>query len=221
MSYYKNFRIVIGTPLWRLYLRWVYKQGLSDFKKFNYNPNFSQDNFTCLLCGVGNEVTADEFIKFVLEKNKQAKIWIIDLGKEQIEAVKNLVQGKYSDANISVKKINALDLKTIIKPHTIDWIETDGLFEFFDKDSLKQLLIVWKGLIAKNGFITTRACSTENFWDRLLDQIKVWGGKNWLNVEVYSHTRKCLYDIFHSLEFKFTERSTALSIYKRYSILNS
>ncbi|MFA6570048.1 MAG: hypothetical protein WCT77_02300, partial [Bacteroidota bacterium] len=58
MSYYKNFRIIIGTPLWRLYLRWRYKKSIEDFYKLGFQPNFSNKSFTTLLCGVGNETTA-------------------------------------------------------------------------------------------------------------------------------------------------------------------
>lgn len=219
MSYYENFRIVIGTPLWRVYLRWVYAESIEDFKKLKFNPDFNKEDFSCLLCGVGNEVTADEFIKFTLQKNKEAKIWIIDLGDEQTEAVRKLVEQKYQAANMNIKKINALDLGKLIKEYSIDWIETDGLFEFFDNESLGKLLQVWNKLLTKNGFITTRACSTKGLIDKFMDNIKVWGGRVWLNVTTYSHTRKTLHKLFTKNRFKFVEGSTPLSIYKRYSLI--
>ncbi len=220
MSYYKNFKIVIGTPLWRLYLRWVYNQSIKDFKKLNFTPIFNKEGFNCLLCGVGNEMTADEFIRFVLARNNQPKIWIIDLGSEQIEAVRALVDKKYPDQEIVVKKINALDLETLIKPGSLDWIETDGVFEYFDNDALKKLLMVWKRLLSKEGFITTRACSTNGLIDRFLDQIKIWGGRVWLSVIAYSRSRHKLHQLFKEAGFKFTEGPTPLTIFKRYSLIN-
>lgn len=219
MSYYKNFRIIIGTPLWRDYLRWVYKTSIDDFNKLKFTPDFNKKGFTCLLCGVGNEVTADEFLRFILEKNSQAKIWIIDLGGEQIEAVKSLVEQKYPGQNITIKKINALELDKIIKPGSIDWIETDGLFEFFNNDALEKLLKVWTKLLAKNGFVTTRACSSKDFIDRLMEDLKVWGGKKWLGVTAYAHTRKQMHDLFKKAGFKFVEGSTPLKHFKRYSLI--
>ncbi len=192
MSYYKNFRIVIGTPLWRIFLRWVYAKSIDDFKKLKFSPNFQKRDFSCLLCGVGNEVTADEFIKFVLQRNKQVKIYIIDLGDEQIEAVKQLVGQKYQGIDITVKKINALDLETMIKSKSINWIETDGLFEFFEYDSLEKLLKIWRSILKEDGFVTTRANSNKRMVDRWIDNIKVWGGRVWLDVTMYSHTRERL-----------------------------
>lgn len=220
MSYYKNFKIVIGTPLWRIYLRWVYSQSIEDFKKLEFSPNFEKKDFSCLLCGVGNEVTADEFISFVLAKNDQAKIWIIDLGSEQIDAVSKLVSKKYPKKDINIKQINALSLDSLIKQGSLDWIETDGVFEYFDNNSLEKLLEVWKKLLSESGFITTRACSVKGPIDYLLDQIKIWGGKAWLNVVSFSHKREYLHRLFKNVGFKFVEGSTPLYHFKRYSLIN-
>ncbi len=219
MRYYKNFRIVIGTPLWRFFLRWVYAKSIDDFKKLKFTPNFQKKDFICLLCGVGNEVTADEFIKFVLQRNNQAKIYIIDLGDEQIAAVRDLVKQKYQNVDITVKRLNALDLETMLSAKSINWIETDGLFEFFDYDSLERLLKVWGKILKEDGFITTRANSTKGIVDRGIDNIKVWGGRVWLNITTYSHTREKLHNLFKSTGFKFTQGSTPLLTYKRYSLI--
>lgn len=105
MSYYRNFNIILGNPLWRRYLRWAYKTCISDLEKLHCEPDFSKKDFTVLLCGVGNENTADEFIKFVTARNQKAKIIIIDIADEQINAVKELVKTKYSSLNIIVKQI--------------------------------------------------------------------------------------------------------------------
>jgi len=218
MSYYRKFRIVIGTPLWRLYLRWAYKKCVCDVKKLDFYPDFIKKDFTCLLCGVGNETTADEFIKFVTERNPSPKIIIIDIGDEQIAAVKKLIAKKYLNLNIKVKKINALRLKTFIKKNTIDWIETDGFFEYFDDKSLKKLLLIWKELLTKDGFITTRACSSHGLIDQIIDKSRIWLGKVWIGVTLYPHDRKKLRNLLKETGFKYFKGLTGLPTFKRYSI---
>lgn len=219
MSYYKGFGVVLGNPLWRLYLRWVYKKSLDDFDKLNFVPNFAKQNFTCLLCGVGNEATAEEFIKFVLKKNQQPTIWIIDLEKEQINAVKKMVIKKFPKLNIKIKQIDALKLNKIIKPHCVDWIETDGLFEFFDNISIRKLLNIWENLLTKDGFVTTTATSSRWKLQEYFDHFKIWLGRVWLGVIVYSHTRKEMHQNFKVSGFKFTEGPTMMPYFKRYSLI--
>lgn len=219
MSYYKNFGLILGNPLWRVYLRWRYKKSIEDFSKLNFTPNFKKKDFTCLLCGVGNEVTAEEFIKFVIKRNLDPNIWMIDLGKEQIDAVKQMVIRKFPNLNIKVNQINALDLNNLIKENSIDWIETDGLFEFFDNTSIRKLLNVWKKLLTKDGFITTTATSSRWKLQEYFDNIKIWAGKVWLGVAVYPHTRTQMRQNFKAVGFKFVEGPTMLPYFKRYSLI--
>lgn len=219
MSYYKNFKIVIGTPLWRLYLRWAYKKCIADFNKLNFFPDFTAPNFTCLLCGVGNETTADEFIKFTTKKNKKAKIIIIDLGKEQIQAINNLIRKKYSNLNIIVKQINALELGTYFKKDSINWIETDGFLEFFDKNSLQKLLIIWHKLLKQKGFITLREPSSQGNIGRIIDLLRMWIGKIWLGVKLYLHNKKELAALFKQSGFMFHNDPTFIPTFNRYSLI--
>jgi SAM-dependent methyltransferase len=219
MSYYKNFGLILGNPLWRMYLRWRYKKSIEDFNKLNFTPNFKKKDFTCLLCGVGNEVTAEEFIKFVLKRNTDPDIWIIDLGKEQIDAVKQMVIIKFPNLNIKVMQIDALKLEGLIKGNTIDWIETDGLFEFFDNATIRKLLSIWKSLLTKEGFITTTATSSRWALQEYFDKVKIWVGKVWLGVTVYSHTRAQMRQNFKEVGLKFVEGPTMLPYFKRYSLI--
>lgn len=219
MSYYKNFGLILGNPLWRLYLKWRYKQSINDFQELNFQPNFDNPNFTCLLCGVGNETTAEEFTNFVLKRNKSPNILIIDLGKEQIDAVKKMVDKNFPNVKITIKQTDALKLNTIIKPNSINWIETDGLFEFFNNDSIKKLLEVWKNLLTKDGFITTTATSSRWKLQELFDSIKIWAGKVWLGVVLYPHTRTQMRENFKDTGFKFVEGPTIIPYFKRYSMV--
>lgn len=219
MSYYKRFGIILGNPLWRLYLRWRYENSIEDLKKLNFTPKFNKQNFNCLLCGVGNEVTADEFIKFVIKRNQNPHIWIIDLGQEQITSVEGMVKYKYPNLNIGIKQINALNLNTLIKLNSVDWIETDGLFEFFDNISIRKLLEVWKKLLTNNGFMTTTATSSRWKLQDYFDRIKIWVGKKWLGVTLYPHTRKEMRQNFEGEGLKYIEGPTIVPCFKRYSMI--
>lgn len=219
MSYYLNFRLVIGTPLWRLYLRWAYKKCIDDFSKLNFSPDFKKQSFTCLLCGVGNETTADEFIKFTIQRNKKAKIIIIDLGEEQVHAVNKLIQKKYSSLNIVVKQINALALDTYFKKDSIDWIETDGFLEYFDKDSLYKLLITWYKLLKQKGFITLREPASQGKMEEIIDMLRIWIGKVWLGVTLYLHNKKELTSLFKKSGFIYNENTTFIPTFNRYSLI--
>lgn len=220
MSYYHNFSVVLGNPLWRVYLRWAYKTCVSDLEKLRVKPNFSKKDFTALLCGVGNENTAEEFIKFVIARNQSAKIIIIDLAQEQINAVKKLVKNKYPDLNIQIKHINALKLDTFINKHSIDWIETDGFPEFFDHESLEKLLQVWKKILAKDGFVTFRDCIIDGPIEQFVDKIKIRIAKLWLGITVYTHTKNDLEKLLGKIGFKFTCAPTFLYTFRRYSLIN-
>ncbi|MCL4363841.1 hypothetical protein M1328_01230 [Patescibacteria group bacterium] len=221
MSYYKNFGLVLGNPLWRVYIRWVLDKSIDDFGKLRFKPDFKKKNFTCLLCGVGNEATAEEYIKFVVKRNENPAVWIIDLGKEQIDAVKTMISRKFPKLNVKIKQTNALELDQIIKPGSIDWLETDGLFEFFDNKSLKKLLAVWKNILNKDGFITTTATSSRWKFQEYVDRFKVWTGRVWLGVTVYRHTREEMRNNIISSGFEFVEGPTFIPYFKRYSIVKT
>ncbi|OGK15839.1 hypothetical protein A2774_05890 [Candidatus Roizmanbacteria bacterium RIFCSPHIGHO2_01_FULL_39_12c] len=219
--YYRRFKIVIGSPLWKFYLGWAYKKCVEDFIKLNFIPDFNKKDFTCLLCGVGNEVTADEFIKFVITRNQQAKIKIIDLANEQTNAVSKLVEGKYSSFDIGIKQINALDLSSFIPKNSITWIETDGFLEFFSKKALNKLLDVWGIILKKDGFITLREPASIGKVGRLIDFFRIWIAKKWLGVTIYNHTKLDLDKTFREHGFSFTSAPTFIPTFTRYSLIKT
>jgi len=219
MSYYKRFKIIIATPFFQQYLRWSYHKGIKNLESLDYSPNFSKKVFTVLLCGVGNEGTANQFIKFVIKRNPKAKFIIIDLGKEQIEAVNKLVKKKYPDLNITTKQMNALDLQKIIKNGTIDWIETDGFLEFFDKKSLSKILLIWLKLLAKDGFITTRMPIYRNKVEKFIFKKAVWIAKIWLGVDIYSYENDYFENQLSKSGFNFIDYNTAIPTLQGYSMI--
>jgi len=202
----------------RYYLRRVYKKCIKDFRELNFRPSFRNRDFKCLLCGVGNEVTADEFISFVLKKNLKAEIVIIDIGNKQIKAVKRLVKDKYSDKKIKVVKYDALNLLDLLNKNSINWIETDGFLEYFDKFNLERLLKIWKKLLKPNGFITTRAMVSNNGFERLVDLLRVKIGRMWLGVKLYPHDKKEMNSLLKKLGYRFIIKSTLLPTFKRISL---
>lgn len=209
----------MNNPIAGMYLRWAYGAGIKDLKKLDFQPDFKKENFACLLCGVGNERTADEFIKFIVKKNSKPKIWIIDIAEEHLLAVKSLVAEKYPKLDICVKKINALDLQTIIRDRSIDWIETDAFIEFFDNDSLAKLLSVWHALLKPDGFITTRDYICTGAWDIIIDPLRNLIMKGWLGVNIYKHSRQDFYIIFKKIGLTAIEGPTFIPTYKRFSLL--
>ncbi len=218
-SYYKRFGLVLNHPLWPKYLRWAYRQGLIDVKALGANPNFNKPEFACLLCGCGNEQTADTFIEFVTSQNRSAKIYIIDLGSEQIIAIKKMVAQKYKKSDVTVHQINALDLEKMIPADSIDWIETDGFIEYFNHQQLEKLLNVWHRLLRKDGFITTRDCITEGLLTRTADCLRVNIGRLWLGVELFPHTRTEFESLFSEIGFRYRFANTWLYTYRRLALI--
>ncbi len=219
MSYYKNFKAVFDNPLWNLYLQWAYKKCIADLEKLGFQADFSKPDFTCLLCGVAQEKTADNFIKFVVKRNPKAKIWIIDIGEEQVRAVEELVKQKYLDINITIRKINALELDTIIPIATLDWIETDGFMQYFDSPSMQKLWSIWNQILKPDGFITIRDFSTTGSMMAVADKFRIWLVKVWLKAKIFRHTKEEFYGLFKQHGLLVTEGPTPLPTYKRFSLM--
>jgi hypothetical protein len=220
-DYYQRFGIVLGNPLFPVYLRWAYNQGLKDVESLGKRIDFDKQDFSCLLSGCGNEQTADTFIQFVIKRNKNAKIYIIDLGEEQIKAIKKLVVSKYKDFDIVVRQINALDLERMVSRGSLDWIETDGVMEYFDHNSLEKLLHIWHSLLKKDGFVTTRDCITEGKLTQLADFIRINIAYKWLGVKLYVHTKQDYIKLFTKIGYKYFLGNTLLYTYRRFVLISS
>lgn len=218
-NYYRRFGIVLRSSLFPVYLRWAYEQGLRDVKSLGIQPNFNKMSFSCLLSGSGNEQTAETFIQFVIRRNKNAKIYIIDFGDEQIQAIRKMVVLKYNDLNIEVHQINALDLDKVINSKSLDWIETDGFMEYFNHHSLKKLLQIWHLLLKKDGFITTRDCVTEGRLTQIADFFRINIASHWLGVNLFIHTKQDFEKLFQTIGFKHFFGNTWLFTYRRFALI--
>ena len=220
MRYYKNHWLYANNPISGAYLRNAYEKGIEILKKLDFRPDFTKTNFMSLLCGVGNERTADEFITFVTKRNAAATIWIIDIAEENLKAVRELVTKKYPSLSIHIKKINALDLLTIIPKNSVDWIETDAFIEFFDNASLEKLLVVWRELLKPNGFITTRDYVNGGTWSSIIiNPLRYVVMEVWLGVKIYKHTQKDFDTVFKKVELRVVEEPSFLPTYKYFSLM--
>ena len=219
MSYYTRWGLVIGTSLFQRFLQNNYVLGLYDLQKLKKNNPFLKPDFTCLLCGVGNEETARSFIQFVTKRNPRSKIYIIDLGSEQIAAVKKLVYENFRDYDITVRQINALDMLSFLKSSSVDWIETDGFLEFFPYANLTQLLEIWYKALKPNGFITIREPASNSFLGSLADLFRIKIAKWWLGINIYKHTLKDLDKIFLEKRFRYVASTTSVPTFRRFTII--
>lgn len=219
MSYYSRWSLVIGTSLFQNFLKSSYALGVSDLDKLHKKAHFSDPNFTCMLCGVGNAATANSFIQFALSRNPKSHIVIIDLGEEQITEVKKLVQRNYSQSNITIRQMNALDLLSWLKSSSLDWIETDGFLEFFSPSQLLRLIHIWHILLKPEGFITIRETASQSKIGSIIDIIRIWLGKLWLGVQLYKFTLQDLERIFQTNGFKYVSYPTSIPTYRRFTLV--
>lgn len=219
MDYYRRFQLITHLFFFRSLIRSAYARGVGDLARLGVTPKFTRSDFACLLCGVSGEITAEEFIEFVLAKNQKAKITIIDYGEEQVAAVQKLVSAKYADRDIAVMQLNALKLTERFGPRSFDWIETDGLIEYFDKPSLKSLLNQWKTVIKPGGFITTRDFASSSLFGSQVDRFRMWFIKKHLTLTGHIHTKRELDEMFTASGFRFVSGPTPVPTLKRYVLI--
>lgn len=219
-DFYQKFKIVSTFPFWPNYLKWVYKKTITDSTDLGVTPLNKRKNFTCLLCGVSGEITANEFIKFVLSNNPGSKIIIIDLGEEQIQSVKKLIKEKFSDINIDVKQANALNLN-FIKDKSIDWIDTDGFFSFFDEKELLSLFVEWKRIIRSDGYITFRELTSHNVISTLANKTRNITSEIYMGIKLHLHSLSELEENFKKLHFQYSRGISPIPLLDRYCLVNS
>ena len=219
-DFYKKFKIISTFPLWPNYLKWVYKKTITDSIELGVIPLNKRKNFICLLSGVSGEITANEFIKFVLSNNPESRIIIIDLGGEQVQNVKKLVKEKFFDKNIDVKQANALNL-SFIKNKSVDWIDTDGFFSFFDEKELLSLFKEWKRIIRNDGYITFRELTSHNVISTLANKTRNIISEIYMGIELHLHSLSELEENFEKLHFQYRRGVSPIPLLDRYCLINS
>lgn len=219
-SFYKKFEIFSHLPFWRPYLRIVYFKAFADSSSFGISPLEKRENFTCLLCGVSGEITADEFIKFVLGKIPNSKIIIIDIGDEQIQSVNNLVKNMYPNENIVIRQANALDLN-FIEGKTIDWIDTDGFFSFFDEAQLRGLFKEWKRILKDDGFITFRELISSGSMSSTANRLRALFSRIYIGINLNLHSQKELLKDFNEFELLYNTGRSPIPLLDCYCLSKS
>jgi len=219
-NFYRKFQLISRFPLWLNYIRWVYKKTIDDCVSLGCKPINKRGSFACLLCGVSGEITANEYFKFVLGINPKAKIWIIDLGKDQVKSVQKLVEDKYSQADIKVMKANALSL-SFIKSKSLDWIDIDGLFSFFDEKQLLELFQEWDRILKNDGYITFRELTSHNPVSKNANILRDKVSQIYMSTKLHLHTLDELIRIFEKLNFKHLRGRSPIPLLDRYCIVKN
>jgi len=217
-NFYLKFQIFSRFPLWRNYLKKVYTSAKLDQRKFNIELISKRKTFTVLLSGVASEITADEFIKAVLLERSDAKLKIIDLGSEQVNSVKKLVEKRYKHIDVEVRQANALNLN-FIKDKSIDWIDTDGFFGFFDEEKLTELLHEWKRILKDDGFITFRELIPQSLLGEVVDRVRAVGAKLYMGIDFNKHTVFELKNDFKKLGFAYSWSSGFIPFFSRFCLV--
>lgn len=217
-NFYKRFQLISGFPLWPNYLRWVYEKTISDSTSVSITPLRKRKSFTCLLCGVSGEITANEYIKFVLSINPKARIIIIDIGKEQIGSLKKLISNNFSEANITVRQANALNLD-FITDKSLDWIDTDGFFSFFDNKQLLELFKEWKRMLKNDGYITFRELISHGFISTIANKLRAYVAKMYMGIELHQHNTEELEHSIKQVGFKSKHGISPIPLLDRYCLI--
>jgi len=220
-NFYRKFQIVSKLPLWTSYLHRVYRDAIQDATKLKAQDALSdKPNFTCLLCGVSGEITAREYLNFVLEIKPKCKIIVIDLGQDQVNSVRQMVKREFPKANIEVKQANALNLN-FIGDKSIDWIDTDGFFSFFTEQTLLELFKEWKRILKKDGFITFRELTSDGIVSSLANKLRDRASQVYMGIKLNLHTTNELYRDFEKVKFKFNRNSSPIPLLDRYCLVNT
>jgi len=218
-KYYSRFKIVSHNLFWKIYLRWAYKKCIEDLKKVSHDFNFSKKDFTALLCGTSGDVTSQEFVKFVFSKNPNAEVRILDVSLTQLEKSKEVLSEKFLNAKIRYILSDAK--ATQIEDNSIDYLETDGLLEYFSKEDIYLLFKEWKRILKIDGIITLRAFASSSFWGRIIDRIRLFISKQYLGVTLYAHSLKHILGVVKKTEFSVIQGgNTFCPTFKRFSLYN-
>ncbi len=185
-QFYQRFKIITHRQFWRKYLHTCYSDCIDDLKAIHYTPDFNKNGFRALLCGTSGEITSDVFTEFVLAKNEQAHILIIDLGHLQIKKSRELLAKKFPGAGISYVIADARKLP--VASSAVDFIETDTLLNFFNSPDMGKVIKEWHDILTPSGFVTTRILANHNRIRRYYDEFLFALGKLVIGASYKTHS---------------------------------
>jgi len=187
-DFYKRYSLFLSSnPLFPRYIRWVYEKTVKDFERTDILPSFTKENFTALLCGTCGEITSGIFVDHILKFNSRGRIIILDYGEAQVNHSKVYISTKFPDADVSYIVADAR--QSGIPNASVDFIDTDFMFEYLDEQSLDQLFVEWKRILAPGGCVAFRAFGTGSWFSELIYRLFIKSFcKLILKSDIYSHT---------------------------------
>lgn len=151
-DFYKRYqRYLSWSPLFSMYIKWVYKKTHKDIINNGLKPAYNN----VLLCGTCGEKTSSLFVKHILSYNPNANITILDYGEAQIKHSMKYIEEHLPDVNVSYIVADAK--QSGLPSNTFDYIDTDYMFEYFSHQGLDVLLKEWRRLLTSDGIASFRA----------------------------------------------------------------
>lgn len=165
--------------------------------------DIEKERFTALLCGTCGEVTSSIFVEHILRFNNHARIIILDLGDAQIKHSKEMTSKKFPDADVSYVVADARN--SGLPAASIDFIDTDFMFEYLDERGLNQLFAEWRRILVRRGHIAFRTFGTTSWLSRQLDYLLIHGFCRLLmKSDVYSHSLESIENMLQSNGFRYS-----------------
>lgn len=173
-----------------------------------------------MLCGTSGARTATNFVQFVLSKNPHAKIIILDISETPIEQSKNALTLKFPEANIHYIRSDAKNSN--LPARSVDYIESDAFFEFFNASDLTLLLKEWERLLKKGGFATTRAFARRYIIEKPADLFRKFVAIRYLDVQIHIHRRSDIINAIKNTDLQYVQKGDAfIPTFKRFAFLKS
>ncbi len=202
-DFYKRYRIFLSSnPLFPRYIRWVYKKTLDDLQRAKMSLPVTKPNFTALLCGTCGEITSGIFVDHILRLNPNAKIVVLDYGEEQVNQSKKSIDTKFPEAHVSYVVADARN--SGIPDASVDFIDTDFMFEYLDAQGLDQLFREWKRILVPKGHVAFRAFGTSSWLSELTYLLLIKGFcKLLLKSDIYSHSLVSIENVLRKYGFEY------------------
>lgn len=215
-----RFQYVTDNSIWSSYLRWAYQKCVDDFADWGHPVNFTEKGFTALLCGTAGAATTREFVTFILNKNKEAKIIILDIGTLQIQHSKAMVEAEFPNADITCLQADARIMP--LADHSIDLIETDGVFEFMNGSDVQTVLHHWHRILKDSGKCMFRDFAPRSPLTAGPNLIKKTIARTFFNLELFNHSWSDFQKMFDAARFQHRSGGTAfLPSFRRFTLIKN
>ena len=215
-AYYKRFRIFTHSVIWKIYISNSLTNSLYDLDALGRSSIFEKPGFTAMQCGTSGFKTSKCFFDFLLKRNSDCRIIVLDKSNYPLNEIKRNVHRKYSGIKFSFIQCDALSIP--IADASVDYIETDSFFQFFSLTALNQMLSEWHRVLKPDGFITTRCFCRNNQFGKIFDFFRKQLGK-YLNVQFIIHDYPSIIASLNLAGFNFKSNCYALPTLRRFTLI--